>query len=104
MRDTHLLAKDILNALDRIIVFTQDMTYESFVADEKTMNAVIFNFLVIGEAVKLLPQNVIDEHPNVPWRQIAGMRDKLTHAYFSIEYELVWKTVTGILPAFRSTI
>lgn len=104
MRDTRLLTKDILNALDRITLFTKDMTYESFVADEKTTNAVIFNFLVIGEAVKLLPEDVINSHPNVPWRQIAGMRDKLTHAYFSIDYELVWKTVTSILPAFRTTI
>ena len=70
----------------------------------KTVNAVIFNFLVIGEAVKNLPPALTGNHPEIPWRQIAGMRDKLTHAYFSIDYELVWKTVTVVLPQFRVEI
>jgi len=64
----------------------------------------IYNFLIIGEAVKMLPQTVTDYAPGIPWRQIAGMRDKLTHAYFSIDYELVWKTVTVVLPQFRAGI
>jgi uncharacterized protein with HEPN domain len=104
MRDTRLLSKDILSALDRIDSFTKGMDFKAFVADEKTANAVIYNFLVIGEAVKLLPQTVTDNFPEIPWRQIAGMRDKLTHAYFSTDYELVWKTITTVLPQFRAVI
>ena len=104
MRDGNLLLKDIHMALDRIDSYTRDMSYEEFSADEKTVNAVIFNFLVIGEAVKHLPPALTDNHPEIPWRQIAGMRDKLTHAYFSIDYELVWKTVTVVLPQFRAEI
>ena len=100
----HLLLKDILVALDRIESYTGGMEYETFAADEKTANAVIYNFLVIGEAVKLLPPSVTSDHPEVPWRQIAGMRDKLTHAYFSIDYELVWKTVKVVLPQFRAMV
>jgi len=80
------------------------MSYEEFAADERTVNAVIFNFLVIGEAVKHLPPSLTGKHPEIPWRQIAGMRDKLTHAYFSVDYELVWKTVTVVLPQFRAEI
>ena len=80
------------------------MNFESFIADEKTMNAVTYNFLVIGEAVKLLPDTLTGAYPEIPWRQIAGMRDKLTHAYFSVDYELVWKTITIVLPRFRSVI
>jgi uncharacterized protein with HEPN domain len=104
MRDEHLLLKDILRALDRIDSYTKGMNFESFTADEKTVNAVTYNFLVIGEAVKLLPDTLTRAYPEIPWRQIAGMRDKLTHAYFSVDYELVWKTVTIVLPRFRSLI
>ena len=104
MRDERLLLKDILAALDRIDSYTRGMQEETFAADEKTVNAVIYNFLVIGEAVKLLPPSVTGDHPEIPWRQIAGMRDKLTHAYFSIDYDLVWKTVTVVLPQFRAMI
>jgi len=104
MRDTRLLVKDILSALDRIDSYTKGMDFKAFAADEKTANAVIYNFLVIGEAVKLLPQTVTDNFPEIPWRQIAGMRDKLTHAYFSTDYELVWKTITVVLPQFRAAI
>jgi uncharacterized protein with HEPN domain len=80
------------------------MNFASFTADEKTVNAVTCNFLVIGEAVKLLPDTLTRAYPEIPWRQIAGMRDKLTHACFSVDYELVWKTVTIVLPRFRSVI
>lgn len=104
MRDEHLLLKDILTALERIDSYTKGMSFEAFVADDKTVNAVIYNFLVIGEAVKLLPQTVTGKYPEIPWRQIAGMRDKLTHTYFSIDYELVWKTITIVLPQFRRVI
>ncbi len=68
------------------------------------MNAVTYNFLVIGEAVKLLPETLTSSYPEIPWRQIAGMRDKLTHAYFAVDYELVWKTITVVLPQFRSVV
>ena len=104
MRDERLLLKDILLAVHRIDAFTEGMRYESFVADEKTMNAVTYNFLVIGEAVKLLPESLTGKYPEIPWRQIAGMRDKLTHAYFSVDYELVWNTVRTVLPQFRLMI
>lgn len=104
MRDERLLLKDILIAIDRIDTYTKGMSYESFAADEKTRNAVTYNFLVIGEAVKLLPETLTRKYPEVPWKQIAGMRDKLTHAYFSVDYELVWNTITILLPNFRSVI
>ena len=104
MRNNRLLLKDILTALDRIDSYTKDISFEVFVTDEKTANAVIYNFLVIGEAVKMLPQTITDNYPEIPWRQIAGMRDKLTHTYFSTDYELVWKTITVVLPQFRIVI
>ena len=102
MRNERLLLKDILGALDRIDTYTKGMKFQSFIADEKTVNAVTYNLLIIGEAVELLPDAFTSAYPEIPWRQIAGMRDKLTHAYFSVDYDLVWKTVTIVLPRFRS--
>lgn len=104
MRDERLLLRDILQALDRIDSFIRGMTFDAFTADEKTVNAVIYNFLIIGEAVKLLPETLTGKYPEIPWRQVAGMRDKLTHAYFSVDYELVWNTIQVVLPRFRSVI
>ena len=104
MRDERLLLKDILGAIDRIDAFIGGMSFDAFMADEKTVNAVTYNLLVIGEAVKLLPDDLTRKYPEIPWRQIAGMRDKLAHAYFSVDYELVWKTVTQLLPQFRRAI
>jgi uncharacterized protein with HEPN domain len=104
MRDERLLLRDILNALDRIDSFTRGMTFDAFTADEKTVNAVIYNFLIIGEAVKALPETLTGKYPEIPWRQVAGMRDKLTHAYFSVDYELIWNTIRVVLPQFRSVI
>ena len=75
MKDEFLLLKDIRTALDRIDSFTRGMSYEEFAVDEKTVNAVIFNFLVIGEAVKNLPPTLTGNHPGIPWRQIAGQAD-----------------------------
>ena len=63
MRDESMLLKDIISAIDKIDKFTNGMTYEEFVSDEKTEHAVIFNFLILGEAVKLLPEHVILSHP-----------------------------------------
>ena len=91
-------------ALDRVDSCTRGMNSESFVTDEKTMNAVTYNFLVMGEAVKLLPDSRTGAYPEIPWRQIAGLRDKLTPACFSVDYELVWKTVTIVLPQFQPVI
>jgi uncharacterized protein with HEPN domain len=104
MRDKAVLLKEILSAIDKIDMFTHEMTYEEFISDEKTEHAVIFNLLIIGEAVKNLPADVIQSNPDIPWRQIAGMRDKLTHAYFSIDNDLVWKTIKKVLPGFQGRI
>jgi uncharacterized protein with HEPN domain len=104
MRDERTLLNDITDALDRIDSFTRGLSYDSFIADEKTVNAVTWNFLIIGDAVRVLPPALTARHPEIPWRQIAGMRDKLTHACFAVDYELVGKTVTVVLPQFRSVI
>jgi len=101
MRDSKLYLKDILDAMESIELFVEGMEFEEFKADDKTSSAVIRKFEIIGEATKYLPDDVKKDYPNIPWREMAGMRDKLIHFYFGIKYELVWRTIKDVIPQIR---
>lgn len=101
MRDSQVYLEDILDAINNIENYTKDLTYEGFVRDRKTVDAVIRNFEIIGEATKHVPLTMRREYPNVPWKDMAGMRDKLIHGYFGVQLEVIWKTVNERLPAVR---
>ena len=75
----------------KIFKYTDNIEFEDFINDDKTKDAVERNFEIIGEAVKNLPADFKSKYPNIPFRQIAGMRDKLIHDYFGIDYEIIWK-------------
>lgn len=95
---------DILDAVEKIERYTETMDYEQFVADEKTVDAVLRNFEVIGEAAKNVPADVRQEYDDVPWSEMAGMRDKLIHGYATIELEIVWLTVEEEIPELPAQI
>jgi uncharacterized protein with HEPN domain len=92
---------DIFEALDDIFCFCQDMDFEEFSQDRKTIYAVIRGLEIIGEAVKHIPEPLRRKYPEIPWKEIAGMRDKLIHAYFGVDVRLVWETVKQDLPLLK---
>jgi uncharacterized protein with HEPN domain len=95
---------DIARAARLIVQFKQGMDEAAFLTDVKTQSAILHQFMVIGEAVKRLSPTLRDNHPSVPWRLIAGMRDKLIHGYDSVDLGEVWRTAERDIPDLLSAI
>jgi uncharacterized protein with HEPN domain len=96
-RDIRDYIDDIRNSIDDKRIFIASMTYEEFIADRKTINAVIRSLEIISEAAKKIPKDFRQRYPKVPWNEIAGMRDKLIHEYFGVDLEIVWETIQNDL-------
>ena len=95
---------DIREAMRRILIYMADLTYEQFMEDIKTQDAVVRNLEIIGEATKNLSVNLRKSHPKVPWKDLTGMRDKMIHHYFGINYEIVWTIAKDELPGLLPRI
>jgi uncharacterized protein with HEPN domain len=98
-RDSRVYLDDILEATRKITVYTASLSKAVFLEDEKTLDAVVRNLEVIGEAVKKLPENLRAEHSAVEWKKIAGLRDILIHEYFGLDAEIVGDIVQNKVPA-----
>ena len=98
-RDSRVYLDDILDATRKITVYTGGLSKAAFLEDEKTLDAVVRNLEVIGEAVKKLPENLRAKHSAVEWKKIAGLRDILIHEYFGLDAEIVWDIVQNKVPA-----
>lgn len=90
--------RDVLDASHKAIQFCEGMSYDDFAEDDRTTFAVIRALEIIGEATKNIPVSFREAHPDLPWREMAGMRDKLIHQYFGVDLEIVWTTVEERLP------
>jgi uncharacterized protein with HEPN domain len=104
MRDCRLYLKDILTALESVETFVEGMGLDEFRADDKTASAVVRKFEIIGEAAKNIPEDIRLRYPKIPWKEMGGMRDRLIHFYFGVDYQLVWKTIKERLPKVKEQI
>ena len=102
-RDRDFLG-DIHEAMEMIRLYTKGFTYRKFLDDRKTQDAVVRNFEVIGEAAKNVSKDLKTKHPEVEWKNIAGLRDKLIHFYFGIDYKIVWNITKKELSKLRKQI
>ena len=104
MRNYRLYVKDISEAMDAVQTFVEGMDFDALVSDDKTASAVIRKLEIIGEAAKNVPETIRQKYPQVPWRDMAGMRDRIIHAYFAVDYVLVWDTLKVDIPHLQPII
>jgi uncharacterized protein with HEPN domain len=90
--------RDMLENAEKALSFVEGMNYDEFEADDKAIYAVIRAFEIIGEAARQIPESTQKANPAIPWREITGMRNKLTHEYFGVNTKVVWRTVHEDLP------
>jgi len=97
-RNTQLLIEDILDSCSKIVNYTKGLSFEEFVADSRTVDAVVRNFEIIGEAANRLPEEFRELHRNIDWYKIRGFRNRIVHDYFGIDYSIVWQIKEAYLP------
>ena len=90
--------QDIIDAMKAAGSFIENMSYDEFINDQKTVYASIRAIQIIGEAAKKVPEAVRVKYPRIPWREMAGMRDKVTHEYFGVQMRVLWNTLNDDIP------
>ncbi|MEW6374725.1 MAG: DUF86 domain-containing protein [Thermodesulfobacteriota bacterium] len=103
-RNHKLFVKDILDCLEKINEFIGSMDFEKFMEDDKTKSAVVRKLEIIGEAAKNIPRQIRQKYRELPWTDMAGMRDKIAHFYFGIDYSIVWEVIKERLPEMKPVI
>jgi uncharacterized protein with HEPN domain len=100
-RNVKVYIQDILEAIRRINEYLEGLTFNEFSKDNKTVDAIIRNFAIIGEATKHIPTDIKRKHREISWKRMAGMRDKLIHEYFGVDHQILWDTSKIDLPASK---
>ncbi len=103
-RDPRLYCEDILESGNAILDFVEGLSFEDFCDDRKTYSAVIREFEIIGEAVGKLPESFRERRPDVEWQDIKDFRNLLSHEYFGVDLEIVWKIIEDDLPALIDAV
>jgi uncharacterized protein with HEPN domain len=92
-RAPELLLEDMLAAIRKVERYTSGMNQEQFRQDEKTIDAVVRNLEILGEAARQMSEDFAASHPEIPWRQVAGLRNRIVHDYFGLDLEIIWQVV-----------
>ncbi|MDD5651506.1 MAG: DUF86 domain-containing protein [Candidatus Nanoarchaeia archaeon] len=103
-RDVNLFIEDIIKSIKNIENFTKGINKEKFLKDELRQSAVIRQLEIIGEAAKNVPDSFREKYPKIPWKEISGFRDILSHAYFGVSIERVWNIIEKDLPTLKKEI
>jgi uncharacterized protein with HEPN domain len=103
-REPNLLVEDIIDSGKKILEYTNNLSFEDFTSDGKTIDAVIRNFEIIGEAANRLPDDFKESHPEIDWHRIRGFRNRIVHDYFGIDFTIVWKIKNSFLPTLISKL
>ncbi len=103
-RNYLMYLEDIITSMDRIAEYIDGLSFDEFKKDYKTADAVIRNFEVIGEASRNLPIEIRSKYEDVPWDEMYLLRNKVSHEYFGIDYEIIWDVATNYLPENKSQI
>ena len=103
-RDWRFRVHDILAALRAIADYTDGMTFDEFVDDRRTMDAVVRNLMTMGESIRWIPEPILDAHPAVPWRILRGVRNVVVHEYFGVDPGILWQTVRRDLPPLEADL
>jgi uncharacterized protein with HEPN domain len=103
-RDFRLYFEDILESTKKIEGYIANLTYDDFVKDNKTIDAVVRNLETIGEAAKQIDEETKKKYDDIPWREIVDFRNRIIHGYFVIDYEIIWQIISKDLPDLKQKV
>ena len=104
MKSDSVYIQHIISSINNIQEYITGLNLETFLEDNKTQDAVVRQFEIIGEATKRISADFRDDHPDIPWSEMAGMRDVLIHDYIDVNFEIVWKTAIENIPVVKDAI
>ena len=97
-RSWRIRIEDMLGAIEKIERYTKNLSHSTFNEDEKTIDAVVRNLIIIGEAARLVPDEIVERYPVIAWKKIRGLRNLAVHEYFGIDSDILWETTQHDLP------
>jgi len=103
-RIARLLIEDIIESIDKIFDYTDGMTFQEFMQDNKTIDSVVRNFEIIAEAANRIPDNITEKYSDIEWRKIIAIRNRVVHEYFGVDYEIIWHIIINNLQDLRNQL
>lgn len=103
-RSVEVYLQDVAGACAKVQSYIEGRDFAAFSSDERTIDAVVRNLEIIGEAVKGIPRSFRDAHPDIPWKRLAGLRDILIHEYFGVDLDIIWDIVRNVIPPIEARI